>query len=108
MQNALKEAILSLPKDEYDWFDIHMDSRSGTGASARDSVPVSGEDTEKPMAASSAEETLEQKEFFEFAGPLFSVRISPASAVVSVGESKNFRAIPRDQRRRLVEEGLTL
>ncbi len=107
VQNALKEAILALPKDEYDWFDIHLDSRSRSGASARDFVPVSGEDTAKSMAASYAEETSEQKEFFEFAGPLFSIRISPASAVVSVGKSKNFRAIPRDQRRRLVEEGLT-
>jgi hypothetical protein len=107
VQNALKEAILALPKDEYDWFDIHVDSRSRSGASARDFVPVSGEDTAKSMAASYAEETAEQKEFFEFAGPLFSIRISPASAVVSVEKSKNFRAIPRDQRRRLVEEGLT-
>ncbi len=107
VQNALKEAILALPKDEYDWFDIHVDSRSRSGTSARDVVPVSGEDTAKPMATSSGEETAEQKEFFEFAGPLFSVRISPASAVVSVGRVKNFRAIPRDQRRRLVEEGLT-
>ncbi|MEN8263890.1 MAG: ATP-binding protein [Nitrospirota bacterium] len=107
VQNALKEAILSLPKDDYDWFDIHVDSRGGTGASAKDSAPVSGEDTSKPLTASSADDTIEQKEFFEFAGPLFSVRISPASAVVSVGKSKNFRAIPRDHRRRLVEEGLT-
>lgn len=107
VQNALKEAILALPKDEYDWFDIHVDSRSRAGASAGESVPVSGEDTANPVAASSAGDTAEQKEFFEFAGPLFNVLISPASAVVSVGKSKNFRAIPRDQRRRLVEEGLT-
>lgn len=107
VQNALKEAILALPKDEYDWFDIHVESRSRTGASAGNSVPVSGEDTAASIAVSSAEETERQKEFFEFAGPLFSVRISPASAVVSVGKSKNFCAIPRDQRRRLVEEGLT-
>jgi hypothetical protein len=107
VQNALKEAILALPKDEYDWFDIHVESRSRTGASARNTLPLSSEDTATPMAVSSAEETDRQKEFFEFAGPLFSVRISPASAVVSVGKSKNFCAIPRDQRRRLVEEGLT-
>jgi hypothetical protein len=107
VQNALKEAILSLPKDDYDWFDIHVDSRGGTGASAKDFAPVSGEDTAKPLTASSADDTIEQKEFFEFAGPLYSVRISPASAVVSVRKSRNFRAIPRDQRRRLVEEGLT-
>ncbi len=107
VQNALKEAILSLPKDDYDWFDIHVDSRGGTGESAKDSAPVSGEDTEKPLTASSADDTIEQKEFFEFAGPLYSVRISPASAVVSVGKSRNFRAIPRDHRRRLVEEGFT-
>lgn len=107
VQNALKEAILSLPKEEYDWFDIHMDGRGGTGTSAKDSLPVSDKDTAKPMAVSSTDEPLEQKEFFEFSGPLFSVGTSPASSVVSVGKSKNIRAIPRDRRRRLVEEGLT-
>ena len=107
VQNALKEAILSLPQDEYDWFDIHVEGRGRTGASLKDPEAVSDDDMVRAVEASSPAHGEEQKEFFEFAGPLFSVRISPASAVVPVGELKNFRAVPRDQRRRLVEEGAT-
>ncbi|MBC8414594.1 ATP-binding protein [bacterium] len=106
VQNALKEAILALPKDEYDWFDIHLDSRRKPGSTAGSFDAQSGEETERPMGMTSDEDQSEQKEFFEFAGPLFSVKVSPASAVVSVGKSRTFRAMPRDQRRRLVEEGL--
>lgn len=54
-----------------------------------------------------ASENHEQKQFFEFAGPLYSVRISPASSVVSVGTSRNFRAICRDRNKRLVEGDLS-
>jgi hypothetical protein len=107
VQNALKEAILSLPQDEYDWFDIHVEGRGRTGASPQDTEEVSRDDMVRVMDASSPAHGQEQKEFFEFAGPLFSTRISPASAVVPVGESKYFRAVPRDQRRRFVEEGVT-
>jgi len=107
VQNALKEAILLLPKDEYDWFNIHMDRRGKTGLSSMEHEPVSTESISGAAEASFIEEEEKQKEFFEFAGPLFSVRMSPASAVVPVGKTKNFRAIARDQRRRLVEEELT-
>jgi hypothetical protein len=52
------------------------------------------------------EVTARQKEFFEFPGPLYSVVVSPASSTVPVGQNKNLRAIPRDRKRLLVEEGL--
>jgi hypothetical protein len=44
-----------------------------------------------------------QKQFFEIAGPLFSVRVSPQSSVLSVGGSRTFRAVPRDRSRLPVE-----
>lgn len=47
-----------------------------------------------------------QQRFFEFAGPLFSVVVSPASSIVQVGEKKELRALPRDRSRRRVEQGL--
>jgi hypothetical protein len=47
-----------------------------------------------------------QKDFFEFPGPLFSTRVSPASSVVHVGATRNLRALPRDRSNRLVEENL--
>jgi len=53
------------------------------------------------------EEVPPQKQFFEYCGPLFSVRISPASCVVPVGGTKNLRAIARDRASRLIEKDLT-
>ena len=48
-----------------------------------------------------------QRQFFEFAGPLFTVAISPASSVVRVGEQRTLRALPYDRSRRRVESNLT-
>jgi hypothetical protein len=47
-----------------------------------------------------------QRQFFEFAGPLFSVTISPASSIVRVGEQQVLRALTRDRSRRRVEQDL--
>src|SRR6185369_2602932 len=49
----------------------------------------------------------EQRQFFEYPGPLFNARISPSSSVVEVNSSKNLRAIPRDRAQRLVENDLS-
>jgi hypothetical protein len=48
-----------------------------------------------------------QRQFYEFAGPLFTVAISPASSVVRVGEQRSLRALPYDRSRRRVETDLT-
>lgn len=48
-----------------------------------------------------------QKQFFEIAGPLFSVRISPQSSVLSVGGSRAYRAVPRDRSRIPVEHDVS-
>ena len=47
-----------------------------------------------------------QRQFFDYAGPLFSVIISPASSTTPVNERRKFRALPRDRARRRVEEDL--
>ena len=48
-----------------------------------------------------------RRSFFDYAGPLFSVRVSPASCVVPVdGATRTLRAIARDRSRRSVEEGV--
>jgi hypothetical protein len=49
---------------------------------------------------------VKQRQFFEFAGPLFSVAVSPASSVVRVGEQRSLRALPYDRSRRRVESDL--
>ena len=53
------------------------------------------------------EESAAQRQFFEYAGPLFSVLISPTSSVVEVGQSTPLRALARDRARRRVEQNLT-
>jgi len=103
VQRALREALLALPADEYDWFDVR------TGRAAR-ALPVLGEQTgedaegviREPSEPADIEEE-EQKQFFECAGPLFSVRISPNSSVVPVGQTRGLRAVARDRSRRAVE-----
>lgn len=116
---AFREALIALPAEEYDWFDLQRQTRRkpgggrGTsgeqdesdsdadapGDSAGESIDESADDTE-PDADTEADR---QKEFFEFAGPLSQVRISPASSVVRVDQSRTFRAVARDQRLRQIE-----
>lgn len=98
VQKALKEALLVLPEQEYDWFEIYAKGK-GQAIPSR----LSEQETDpshKPMNEHG------QKRFFEFAGPLFSVRISPSSCITPVNSSKNLRAIPRDRTHHQVEENL--
>jgi hypothetical protein len=105
VQRALKEAVLALPAEEYDWFDIHVQSLQRS-AKPHATVPEILDDT--PAAATPATSGHGvQKQFFEFAGPLFSVRIIPQSCVMPVGETKTFRAMPRDRNKKPVEEDLS-
>ena len=57
-------------------------------------------------AADNQEAAEAQRQFFEFAGPLFSVMISPTSSVIEVGGSRALRAVARDRARRPVEHDL--
>ncbi len=102
VQKALKEAILSLPREEYDWFDIYSDKGKGD---KRRKAPAESLET-GISTPDTTSETSRQREFFEFAGPLYSVRVSPASSVVPVNSKKEFRAVARDKSRRPVEEGV--
>ena len=43
-------------------------------------------------------------QFFEFAGPLFAVRIQPASSITPVDGRRTFRALPRDRAGRAVSD----
>jgi hypothetical protein len=131
IQKAFREALLQLPEEEYDWFNIRAD---GNGRLARRPPPASGvpitdapalDDAGTPPQAGTSghdepgpadeslagapgpAETSGQRVFFEFAGPLFSVRVSPASCVMGVGTSRSFRAVARDRARRPVDARLT-
>ncbi len=110
IQGALKEALLALPAEEYDWFDLHRGegkrrprtpAESGPGVAQREADQAAG------IEQGSDQEAAEpQREFFEYAGPLFSVVISPTSSVVPVGGTRALRAIARDRARRSVEHDL--
>jgi hypothetical protein len=109
IQRAFREALLALPAEEYDWFDIRartfQPTANGAGGTASPQAPELADE-----ALSGAPEPPQgeprQREFFEFAGPLFSVAVSPASAIVRVGEPRELRALPRDRARRRVERDL--
>jgi hypothetical protein len=111
IQRAFREALLALPPEEYDWFDIQVrTARSAPGVSenGQPGASASGsldDDASSAVAESDSTED-KQRQFFEFAGPLFSVTISPASSVVRVGATRELRALPRDRSRRRVEEDL--
>jgi hypothetical protein len=108
IQRAFHEALLPLPREEYDWFDVQGRARregrigndlggEGTGMQA-DGV-VAGVDEPEPQDPP-------QRRFFDFAGPLFNVVISPASSTVPLNEPRRFRALPRDRSRRRVQNEL--
>ena len=114
VQRALKEAFLRLPQEEYDWFDIYGAKPQNKPSNLFSSGPT-GERFRKKNDGEqeSAEDVLElfdndssQKQFFEYAGPLFSALISPKSSVISVDKRKKYRVICRDRSRRIVLEDL--
>ncbi len=109
VQRALREALLALPAEEYAWFDV----RAGGGKAARSDhgsgAEAVGEEASEEGAADGTRVRDEsgQRQFFEYEGPLFSVKVSPASSVVAVGTERGLRAVARDKSRRHVERDVT-
>jgi hypothetical protein len=103
IQRAFREAFLALPAEEYDWFDIHSSAQRGSAVSTR-----AIEAAQKLIVGAPEPDTGngKQRRFFEFAGPLFSVAVSPASSIVRVGEQRSLHALPYDRSRRRVESDL--
>jgi len=109
IQRAFREAMLVLPREEYDWFDIQ--ARSAQTSAANETVERGaevggeGEDIVPGVPEPNGGESP-QRQFFEYAGPLHTVMISPAACTLAVNQSRRFRALPRDRSRRRVEEDL--
>jgi PAS domain-containing protein len=102
IQRAFREALLALP-EEYDWFNVRARAKRGFGSAKPELL------TENDVTLGITEPERgngQQRQFFEFAGPLFSVAISPASSVVRVNEQRPLRALPFDRARRRVESNL--
>jgi hypothetical protein len=111
IQRAFREAMLILPREEYDWFDIQSRSPQDSGASEPQERGVQSIDRKEEGAVLSGaepwEEASAQRQFFDYAGPLHTVVISPTTSTLAVKQSRRFRALPRDRSRRRVEEDLT-
>jgi len=108
IQRAFREAMLVLPREEYDWFDIQSRSPQGSGGGeppGRD-VEASGAEGEGGVPEPSGGEPT-QRQFFDYAGPLHTVVISPAASTLAVNQRRRLRALPRDRSRRRVEQDLT-
>ena len=109
IQRAFREALLALPPEEYDWFDVHAHSgrrgearRSGENGKALGALPE-----DQVLGAAEPEPAAEpQRQFFEHAGPLFSVVVSPAASTIAVNASRYFKALPRDRSGRRVTDDL--
>jgi hypothetical protein len=111
VQGALKEALLALPAEEYDWFDLHRGEGKRRPRTLAEAVPGGSARAEEQAAEVAdggyAEPAEAQRRFFEFAGPLFSVVISPMSSIVEIGGTRPLRTLARDRARRVVEADLT-
>ena len=110
IQKAFHEAMLALPREEYDWFDVQGRARheGRIGASGSTGGQPAGIDWENvlPGVAESKPNESRQRQFFDYAGPLFSVVVSPAASTTPLHETRKFRALPRDRSRRRVVEDL--
>jgi hypothetical protein len=105
IQRAFRDALLALPAEEYDWFDIRSRAQRASGTARQfDSSAAVMTGAPEPEAEPGG---VRQRQFFEYAGPLFSVVISPASSVVRVNEQRSLSALPYDRARRRVEVDLT-
>jgi hypothetical protein len=105
IQRAFREAMFALPVEEYDWFDITTRQKDpsveGGQTSQADSVEADGIPVDNEI-----EGTPPQRQFFEYAGPLYSVRIAPAACTVAVGTSRKLQALARDVSRRSIADGV--
>ena len=109
IQRAFHEALLALPREEYDWFDVQNHARreggsgrpNGDGTMGASQVEAAVLGLVEPAPADAP-----QRRFFDYAGPLYSVVISPAASTTPLNEVRKFKALPRDRSRRRVNEDL--
>ncbi|MGH8217087.1 MAG: ATP-binding protein [Steroidobacteraceae bacterium] len=112
IQRAFREAMLALPREEYDWFDIQARARpentpgGAAGAGVQGSEAPADRDAASAGVAEPTGKESAQRQFFDYAGPLHSVVVSPAASTLAVNAQRAFRALPRDRARRRVEQDL--
>ena len=111
VQKAIREALLILPGEEYDWFEVYSKGKGPRQNKPADIMPYAVEDFEhhKHLTQITSDEhpADDQKQFFEYAGSLYRIQIAPASCTLGVNQQRNLRAVCRDRRGRTVDDGLT-
>ena len=109
IQRAFHEALLALPREEYDWFDVqgraHREGGPG-GPNGDGAISASQVEAAVPGLVEPAPADAQQRQFFDYAGPLYGVVISPAASTTPLNEVRKFRALPRDRSRRRVHMDL--
>ena len=109
IQRAFHEALLALPREEYDWFDVqgraHREGSPG-GPNGDGAISASQVEAAVPGLVEPAPADALQRQFFDYAGPLYGVVISPAASTTPLNEVRKFRALPRDRSRRRVHKDL--
>src|SRR5262249_46204413 len=105
IQRAFREAMIALPTEEYDWFDV---AARRIGPNGGESAPADAPEGEGVVLPVGTEEEAGpgQRRFSGSAGPLHGGRMARAAGTVAVGASRGFRAIARDASRRPVEAGV--
>jgi len=108
IQRAFREAMLVLPREEYDWFDIQSRSPQAVagGEPSERRAEASGEEGDVPGVPEPSGGESAQRQFFDFAGPLYTVVISPAASTLTMDQSRRLCALPRDRSRRRIEQDL--
>jgi hypothetical protein len=110
IQKAFHEAMLALPREEYDWFDVQGRARQDGGGAEKSGAGAMSAGTDWAESLPGVSEPIPsdspQRQFFDYAGPLFSVVVSPAASTTPLNETRKFRALPRDRSRRRVVEDL--
>ena len=109
IQRAFHEALLALPREEYDWFDVQgrAHREGGPGRPNGDgAISAAQVEAAVPGLVEPAPADAQQRQFFDYAGPLYGVVISPAASTTPLNEVRKFRALPRDRSRRRVHKDL--
>ena len=114
VRKALTEGFLSLPREDYALIKVPEPRRTRTAGADSDGsregnghgdLPlITDGDTSSEIEPGStapqsdtAPSAPTPRQFYEHAGPLHKVTVSPASSVVKVGESCTIRCIPKDR-----------
>jgi hypothetical protein len=110
IHRAFREAMLSLPVEEYDWFEIADGREGGKTAPRRPSPEPQPDESSADVAdlETGSGETPRQRDFFDFPGPLYTVLISPSACTMPVATHRNFRAVLRDRSRRQVDRSVSV